>query len=80
MCTPKAAPQGDGDPSSKPPHHQVAGGPLCDTSRPIHHGSVSAQMVDAGVEVLYQLQDEVSKATLAEEVYLAMARSAQTVS
>ena len=44
---------------------------------PTPHGSISAQMVDAGVAVLWELAGEVSKATLAEQVFLAMSRASK---
>ncbi len=43
-----------------------------DTSPTTHLPSVSEQMVRAGVEMLYQLDGDVSKATLVRELYRAM--------
>ena len=45
----------------------------CDISQSILPLSASEQMVAAGVEVLYRLEGEVSKATLVRQLWAAMA-------
>ena len=67
-----AAPQGAGDPEVKPPHHQVAGGPLCDISPATLPQSASESMVAAGVDVLDHFAGEASRATLVRLVWEAM--------
>jgi len=59
----------------KPKPSQEAVSLPSDTSPPTHLPSVSEQMVAVGVRVLDDLQGEVSKVTLVEQLYLAMARA-----